>query len=167
MKKSILVVVMTLFCVGYAIAQPRAIGARLGWGVAFSYEHSLGNNMLSLDVDVPGFDGVGAAVTYDWINPFGTAVPWNHRGEWNWYMGVGASGGFRWGGVTNNAAVRHSYVGAAGRIGIEYNFWVPVQLSLDWRPTLGIRMDYGANNVDFYSDGLYAGSISLGIRYKF
>lgn len=30
------------------------------------------------------------------------------------------------------------YVGAAGHIGIEYDFWFPFQLSLDWRPNIGV-----------------------------
>ncbi len=164
-------------------AQPRAIGARLGYGAEFSYQHSLGNNMLQAELSFPGFTwGVGAAATYDWINPFGTSVPWSHKGEWNWYMGVGASAGFRWPEAsTSETGVKHSeggcYAGVAGRIGIEYDFWFPLQLSLDWRPVFGPSFRWEAKTVDgvrtsssevnYYTGGLYAGAICLGVRYKF
>ena len=46
---------------------------------------------------------------------------------------------------------------AAGDVGIEYNFDIPLLLSLDFRPEFGLD-DYG-DDVDF--------DIALGIRYQF
>ncbi|MCQ2347617.1 MAG: hypothetical protein MJZ65_00325 [Paludibacteraceae bacterium] len=96
MKKLFFVAVMAIASCAFAAAQPRAIGANLGYSAGFSYQHGFGEkNMLDVAVNVPfiyGF-GIGGSVTYDWIDPFGTSVPWNQRGEWHWAMGVGGAGG--------------------------------------------------------------------------
>lgn len=67
MKKFILVLAATVLAAVAVSAQPRAIGARLGYGIEISYQHSLGvDNMLSAELSFPGFiGGVGAAATYD------------------------------------------------------------------------------------------------------
>lgn len=159
MKKFLLIAVMAIAGVAYAAAQPRAIGANLGYGVDFSYQHGLGAaNMIDLSVNVPFFNGIGATCTYDWIDPFGTSVPWNEKGEWHWYMGVGAGAGM----YGFKAPV--GYAGVVGHFGIEYDFWFPMQLSLDWRPNVGAY--FGKNVAGFNIDGLYSG-ITLGIRYLF
>lgn len=204
MKRFFLVAAMLVMTsAAMVMAQPRAIGLRGTIGVGLSYEHQLKQNMLSVDVDfltsvaqqfVPGVEGV---VTYDWINPFGTSFPWNKRGEWNWYMGVGAGVGASFSKSTypmtdilsgstigtiqniNNSI----FFGAAGRVGVEYNFWFPLQLSVDWRPVIGpafnlntsrssfenlpdIRVD-NTMTVDYNVAGLVIGAVSLSIRYKF
>lgn len=114
--------------------------------------------MIDLAVNIPCFSGIGATATYDWINPFGTAIPWNNKGEWNWSIGVGAGlgiYGFR---------APWFYAGAVGHVGVEYNFWFPLQLSVDYRPNLGIVAAGGG--VGFNTTGLYSG-ITLGVRYLF
>ena len=160
MRKS-LIVAAFLFVLGLAsaIAQPRAVGVRLGYGVELSYQHTLGNNMLSVDAGLPGFHGIEATVTYDWINPFRTKIPWNQKGEWNWSLGVGAAAGWLW-----PADYNYAFVGVAGRVGVEYNFWFPLQLSVEWRPSFG---PYFGKPCGFYGGGLYAGGIAIGVRYKF
>ena len=105
--------------------------------------------------------GVGGHVTYDWIDPFNAPVPWNNKGEWHWYMGVGGSGGFVF--PTSAGNDGWWYAGVAGHIGIEYDFWFPFQLSLDWRPSIGIA---GNNGIAFNIPGLW-GVIQIGVRYKF
>ena len=184
MKKLVLVAILAVAGIAFAAAQPRAIGLRLGWGGQVSYEHGLGNNMLSIEAGVPNFDGIEAAVTYDWIDPFGAAVPWSKRGEWHWYLGVGAGAGM-WGwGHWRHGVAEHwydSYVGVAGRVGIEYDFWFPLQLSLDFRPIVGphfhtIYDDHGNSHTDTHFMGVagderalghWVGAIALGVRYKF
>ena len=160
MKRFGLIVFIMAAFAAIAVAQPRAIGGRIGYGVEVSYQHGLGeNNMVSVDLGLPGFLGVEAAATYDWLNPGGLTIPWNEQGSWNWYAGVGAGVGFY------GFAAPTGFVGAAGRIGIEYNFWFPLQLSLDYRPVIGAWFNgYGAG---FNYDGLYAGGIALGVRYLF
>lgn len=161
MKKYLFIAVLAMASV-MAYAQPRAIGANLGSGLGFSYQHGFGEaNMLDVAVSVPVINGwgIGGKVTYDWIDPFNAPVPWNEKGEWHWYMGVGASGGIY------NFGAPDWYVGAAGHFGIEYDFWFPLQLSLDYRPAIGVLGTNGGG-FGFNLGGLYDG-ISLGVRYKF
>jgi len=208
MRKILLIAVLAVASLA-AYAQPRAIGGRLGGFNGVSYQHSLGeNNMIEIEA---GFsvDGrmdcwekpygstnygrfwghnVQAAFTYDWIDPFGAKFPWEHKGEWHWYLGAGAAGGYGWeilgysivstmsvGGtfVTNGTSGPYTwnfgYVGGAGRLGVEYDFWFPLQLSLDYRPTIGLGMYekvFGGNGTNA---GLYweVTSVCLGVRYKF
>ena len=179
MKKILLIAILAVASL-VAYAQPRAIGVNLGPWSSFSYQHGLGEaNMLDVAANVflpiqSPHIGVGGHVTYDWIDPFNAPVPWNEQGEWHWYLGVGGAGGYGWNANTYVAGVGNvgnawnwGYLGAAGRIGIEYDFWFPLQLSLDWRPTLG------AGLFDDQNGGAEAGlywemsCISLGVRYKF
>lgn len=148
---------MAVLCVCSAAAQPRAIGGRIGYGLEVSYQHSLGDNMLTVEAGVPGFYGAEGVVTYDWINPFSTAIPWEYKGAWNWSLGVGGAVGGSWVG-------NYGYVGAVGRVGVEYNFWFPLQLSVDFRPMLGVG--FGKDYVGFAWDA-YAGAIGIGVRYAF
>ena len=142
----------------YATSAPRAIGVRFGYGVSVSYQHGLASgNMVGLDLDIPGFEGIGLTATYDWINPCGNVIPWDNKGEWNWYAGCGLSGGCGFKGF--------GYLGAAGRLGIEYDFWFPLQLSVDWTPNVGPV--FGKNAIGYNTPGLFAGAIAIGVRYKF
>ena len=159
MKKLLLAALMAVASISLAVAQPRAIGGNIGYGVSVSYQHNLGPaNMIDLAVELPGFGGIGATCTYDWINPFGTQIPWNEKGTWNWSLGVGAGAGMAgWNGTAG-------YAGVVGHFGIEYDFWFPLQLSLDWRPNVGVG--FAKNAVAFNLGGLYYG-IQLGVRYRF
>ena len=85
--KKFIVIALALFTAAAVYAQPRAIGGRLGYGLELTYQHTLGNNMLELDFGLPGFYGLEAAATYDWIFPINS---WQEQGSWNWYAGVGA-----------------------------------------------------------------------------
>ena len=135
-------------------AYPRAIGGTIGGGISFSYQHGFGDTgFLDVNIDAPLFYGIGATVTYNWINPFNTSIPWNGPGHWEWYLGFGGSGGW----------ARYSgFVGAVGEVGIAYNFVFPLQLSLEYKPNFGVAFfDHYAY---FNTSGLYSG-IALGIRY--
>ena len=140
---------------------PRAIGLNLGYGMDLSYQHSLSEaNMIDLSVNIPAFSGIGVTATYDWINPFSSAIPWYNKGDWNWYLGVGAGVG------VYDFHFPEWYVGVVGHIGIEYNFWFPLQLSVDWRPNLGLVGESYYGYIGWNGRGLYSG-ISLGVRYLF
>lgn len=188
MKKSlILAAILAVISVGAAVAQPRAIGANLGGSMDLSYQHNLGQeNMIDLSVNVPlikGGFGIGATATYDWINPFGTAIPWSEKGSWDWYLGVGAGAGAynqfstidvpKMEGeepvsdeegqiVTKKEWAGCIYAGIVGHVGVAYNFWFPLQLSLDYRPNIGIQL---GETVGFNNQGFYA--VTLGVRYLF
>ncbi len=194
MKKYLFVAVLALASV-MVYAQPRAIGGRLGAFDGVSYQHGFGDsNMLEIELGW-SIDGrsdfwtnaggtrihnrmygstIQTAVTYDWIDPFGATFPWEHKGEWHWYMGVGGAGGYGWYGYSyapgyGAAGIGRDwgFLGAAGRVGVEYDFWFPLQLSLDWRPTLGCSL-FGNGNGGAEA-GLYweMTCIALGVRYKF
>ena len=177
MKKLLLVAILAVAGIAAAVAQPRAIGLNLGYGVDLSYQHSIGEaNMVDLSVNIPAFNGIGAQATYDWINPFNTAIPWNNKGEWKWSLGLGAGAGvynpFRTVSVgvdSNGELVKEwagkIYVGAVGHVGVEYNFWFPMQLSLDYRPNIGLAIT-GDGGFMFNGVGLFTG-VTLGVRYLF
>lgn len=166
-KKGLLAALLLLFAATAAYAQPRAIGGRVGGQLEVSYQHALGSaNMVQVELGMGALfaPGIEAAATYDWIFPINS---WQYKGTWNWYAGVGAGVGGYWYGYGygydhHNHGV--GYVGVAGRIGVEYNFWFPLQLSLDWRPLIG--PDFDNNEVGFNEMGLYSG-IALGVRYLF
>lgn len=162
MKKIILAAIMAVAGISLAMAQPRAIGVNLGYGASFSYQHNIGaSNMIDLAVDAPLFHGIGASATYDWIDPFNAPVPWDEQGEWHWYMGVGAGAGFYFGQEQTPGQI---FAGVVGHVGIGYDFWFPLALSLDYRPNFGVGISDG--DIHFNGTGLITG-ISLGVRYKF
>lgn len=132
-----------------------AIGLRLGdsdgFGAEVSYQRALGdNNRLEVDLgwrSGSGYDGFKLTGLYQWV--------WELDGNFNWYAGAG--GGFGSYSFDNNAFDDETFFFVAGDIGIEYNFDIPLILSLDFRPELGFG-DF-RDDVDF--------DIALGIRYQF
>ena len=137
-----------------------AIGLRIGdsngFGAEISYQRAIGgdNNRLELDLgirDDEHFNAVQLTGIYHWV--------WNIEGGFNWYAGPGAGLGFYSfdDDFPGDDDPSETYVFIAGNIGIEYNFDIPLMLSLDFRPEFGFD-DYG-DDVDF--------DIGLGIRYQF
>lgn len=74
--KKFIIFAIALFTAAAVYAQPRAIGGRIGYGLELNYQHSLGSNMLDIDFGLPGFYGIEAAATYDWIFPISS---WQER----------------------------------------------------------------------------------------
>lgn len=193
MKKIAAIIVIALIAVASLQAQgPRAVGGRAGFGPSVTYQHYITDaSMITADVDFINFRYFGAAATYDWLNPFGSQVPWSTpRGDWNWYLGAGLSGGFqmrpneRITAAGNYIKTNSGYFGAVGRIGLEYEFWFPLQLACEWRPIIGVQTftektvikdrtasNFGANYHNsynsFFSEGLWAGAIAVCVRYIF
>jgi hypothetical protein len=133
---------------------PNALGLRLGdsdgFGAEVSYQRGLGdNNRLEFDLgwrSGNNYDGFKLAGLYQWV--------WNIDGGFNWYAGVGGGvGSYSFNNDTND----ETFVFAAGDIGIEYDFDIPLLISLDFRPELG----FGTFRDDLDFD------IALGIRYQF
>ena len=158
MKKIILIAVMALGFAVTAAAQPRAIGARLGYGAEVSYQHSLGSNFIQADLGLIGFGAnLNANATYNWM----IAQPqWADRGEWGFYAGPGVGVGF--GGVSG---VGFNF-GVVGMVGLEYTFWFPLQLSIDLRPQIGCVIVPEAGAV-FYNKGLLGFAPTISVRYRF
>ena len=147
MKKIILIAAMVLGFAVAAVAQPRAVGLRGGYGVELSYQHTLGENFVEANLGLTGFNALNVAATYNWT----VAQPqWTSKGEWGVYAGPGAALGVGFGnpGTFN--------VAAAGQVGLEYTFWFPLQLSIDFRQHIGIGNGFWCPS-----------SVGLGIRYRF
>jgi len=142
-----------------------ALGLRLGdsdgFGAEISYQKSIGRyNRAEFDLgwrDSRNFDAFKIAALYQWVHSL--------DGDFNWYYGVGGglgsvdfapipSGN---GSTTPDGGL---FVFGAGNIGVEYNFDIPLLLSLDFRPEIGL---VGYNN---FSDN-FDFDIALGIRYQF
>ncbi len=165
MKKTILFAFLLLGTV-FAQAQDiskNALGLRLGdndgFGGEISYQRGL-SSATRLEFDLGwrnsnNVDAIKLAGIHQWV--------WNIDGGFNWYAGIGAGiGSWKAESFTANG-VKYSgdsetVIFAAGDLGIEYNFDVPIQLSLDFRPEFyfndGINDDFGPD-------------IALGIRYRF
>ena len=152
MKKFFLVAAMVLGFAAAASAQPRAIGAKFGWGLDLSYQHSFGTNFLEADLGLNNFNAIDLVGVYTFM----IAQPyWTDRGEWGFYAGPGAALGMGMKSENN-----YFHLAVAGMVGLEYTFWFPLQLSIDIRPALG----FSTGDKPFYFGGFYP---SLGIRYKF
>lgn len=178
---SIVIVIALTF--GAVMAQPKAIGARLGYNFELSYQHQTENGMVEIDagyspfitqkgvfIDEDGdlnvrkyrYECIQAVIFYDWLM--------NIVSDFNWYVGIGA--GVTWGigdffdsphydRKGNLVTYRRLGLPIGGQIGMEYNFQFPLTLSLDWRPMVNV---FGINQGDYYSHLL---SFALGLRYQF
>ena len=150
MKKTLILIAAILGFAVVASAQPRAIGARIGYGGEFSYQHSFGSNFGELDLGwyAHSFDVVGI---YDFVLA--------GNGLCNFYLGPGAYLGFYNDGHPHPDNHSGLNVGIAGQIGVEWNIpQIPLQISLDWRPVYLFVYEEGPFRYE---------SFGLGIRYRF
>ncbi len=140
-------------CISAQSISKNALGLRIGdndgFGGEISYQRHIGNNnRLEFDLgfrdsnNVEAFKLVGL---HQWV--------YKIDNNFNWFVGVGAGvGAYE---TPNNDG---AFALAAADLGIEYNFNIPLLLSLDIRPEIGFN--------DNYSDDLDL-DIALGIRYQF
>lgn len=165
MKKYFLILVLFSLCSMGTMAQHRAIGLRASSAYECSYQLDAGIvNFWEFDCGLMYLGGglQGTAI-YNWI----IASPeWTTEGDWNFYMGVGAGLGMTWGEHFHHRnEVLGGHLGLACMAGLEYNFWFPLQLSIDVRPVFGPYFGDGVllNQHVFYSS-LWP---SIGVRYRF
>ena len=80
MKKIILIAAMVLGFAAAAVAQPKAVGLRLGYGAEATYQHNVGGaNFIEANLGLNDFNTLNVAATYNWM----IAQPqWTDRGEW-------------------------------------------------------------------------------------
>ena len=133
MKRIILslALVMSIYSTLSAQANGKAIGVRGGNGGEISFQTALGgNNRLELDLGLNSWDddsdygGFGLTGVYQWVWGLDQLAP-----GFKWYVGLGPQIG-----TWNNKKYSGFALGIVGQIGLEYNFTIPLQLSLDYRP---------------------------------
>ena len=157
MKKTLVLMVVAILASSTLCAQARALGGRSFYiGEAVSYQHQLTEKtMLEAELGLSlSSVGVEAVVTHDWLFPI---TSWQKRGTWNWYAGVGLGAGAY--------LFSNTTIGVAGRIGMEYNFWFPMQISIDYHPLIGPAWNGVA--VSFNGEGLVRSALGLSLRYLF
>lgn len=158
MKKVILSIFFVCAVATAAIAQPRAIGARIGYNVEFSYQHNIATNwMFDLTAGATNYwsswGRADVTMMFDWIL--------NIHGGWNFYIGPGA-------GLSYYYSPHYDYdghrlgVNVGGQLGFEYQFGIPLNISLDWRPMWNVL---GFGHYDHYYGDFYG--FALGLRYRF
>ena len=68
MKKIFLIAAMVLGFATAAVAQPRAIGARLGWGIDFSCQHTVKSaDFLEVNVGLNNFNSLDGSCVYNFM----------------------------------------------------------------------------------------------------
>lgn len=151
MKKLFLLSTLLIGFTTIASAQEiadNAIGLRIGdsngFGTEITYQRALGdNNRLEVDLgwrDYSNEDGFKLAGIYQWV--------WPIEDRFNWYAGAGGGLG----------SAGDAFLFAAGDVGIEYNFDIPLLISLDFRP----EISFG----DVLKDDL-GFDVALSLRYQF
>ncbi|MGV6831100.1 MAG: hypothetical protein ACWA5P_06020 [bacterium] len=135
-----------------------AVGLRLGdsdgFGAEISYQRLISdNNRLEFGLgwrDGNTFDAFRVLGLYQWVFPL--------DGNFHWYAGAGGGiASFDIDNVIPGQDDSETTFFVAGDIGIEYNFEIPLLISLDFRPEIG----FGDFNDDLDFD------VALGIRYQF
>lgn len=168
-------------------AQPRAAGLRLGaLGLEASYQHSLGKNFVEAEAGLDfGYGGKGFKVSASYNFIFARPA-WSDRGSWALYAGPGLAMGYVSDRTTytlwaedsgREYPVRlhpadHGFMFAfTGQAGLEYNFWFPLQLSVDIRPYFGFHVNDGfhdfGSKCGFYNYGMLGFVPTLSVRYRF
>lgn len=158
MKKAFLVLAILVGSAALTFAQPKSIGGRLGnYGIDVSYENYVfgGSDFLEFGLGLDnGFST--SAFHVDGIYNFMIVQPdWTPKGKWGFYAGPGASLAV-W---ENDEDENTVYAGFVGNVGLEYTFWFPLQLSVDFRP----RLMFGDGGLR--SDGPF--TLGIGVRYAF
>lgn len=151
MKKVLLVLVAIMGFAFAANAQNNNLGIRFGGGQGYnaelSWQHGLGNNRLETDLGW-AFYNQASSLSLTCIYQIVLGIS-NH---FAWYIGPGAYIGMSK--VDGNS---NFGLAVAGQVGIEYDFNIPLQLSLDIRPRFHV-----IPSTDFHW-----GDIALGVRYRF
>ena len=147
--RRIILFLLAYLCLSVAAnAQPRALGLRIGAeGAEISYQHNIQKSSFieaELGSEFGSVEGLKATGTYDFI----FARPaWTNRGYWGLYTGPGVSLG---------CLEDKFLIAFSAQAGMEYTFWFPLQLSIDFRQHIGIGNGFWAPS-----------SVGLGVRYKF
>ena len=163
MKKIILSVALVFGCLTFANAQQNALGLKfgdVGNNAEISFQRMLTeSNRLELNLNVGNFDNlfdwVGISGLYQWVWNLDQLAP-----GFRWFAGVGAGVSYLTVSMPEGAEIDRFSAAAFGNIGIEYNFSFPLQLALDYTPSMSITPSFG--NFFFNENG-----IRLAARWRF
>ncbi|MBP1663256.1 MAG: secreted protein [Bacteroidetes bacterium] len=151
MKKLFLAIALLIASTSIIQAQTmdKAIGIRITNGAELSFQNPLGSSTRAeVDFGIYSNNSVLLTGIHQWV--FGL------QEGLNWYAGLGPQVGL-WDKLDHNG--KHFALGVAGQVGIEYNFSIPVQVSLDYRP--GFTIIPSGHNYNSLR------ALALGIRYRF
>lgn len=148
--KKILIAIVAVFAMStVANAQISTIGVRgafgSGAGAELSAQWGMGGNRLETDLGWCGgadWGYINLSGIWQWTGEFGSGF--------GWFAGVGANVGLY------NGAYDGLGLGLAAQAGLEYNFSIPLQLTLDVRPSWS-----------FIGYSGFGWGAALGIRYRF
>jgi hypothetical protein len=140
----------------------KSIGLRLGYPTEASFQMGLSkSNRLELGLglrshsygsDNSNYSQFSVSGVYQWVWDLSAL-----SNGFNWYAGVGGAIGY-YSYSYLNTTYSALPLSVLGQIGIEYNFNIPIRLSLDYRPAFQLN----GNGNGFIGD-----EIALGIRYRF
>lgn len=148
MKKAFLILVAVI---GFAFAaNAQNIGVRLGTDGEFSYQQYLNDqNRLEFDLGVNGF--------LNWKDYYYFSLTGVYQWHWyivdkfGWYVGPGVQASL----VNTQDHKNYFNIALGGQIGIDYEFPIPLQISLDVRPMWNFLGSYSG----------FGWGTCLGVRY--
>lgn len=145
MKKIIVSVLSVLVIAFSANAQSKALGIRVGGDAEVSYQHYFGSNFLEGDLGLAfANSGMQLSGIYNYV--------FANVSNFNFYVGPGVQ--FN---IWNDSERNKKFgVGVGGQIGVEYQFGIPFNLSLDWRPMWNFIGRFASWS-----------SFAIGFRYRF
>lgn len=154
--KKLLILLPCIILSVVVTAQPKSIGARFGYGIEFTYQHSVGKNFIEADLGYNYARGFNVTAKYDFV----VAKPdWTPKGTWEIYVGPGVFLG-------TDFNSRPFMFGISAQVGLSYTFHFPLQLSADLMPTASLCVGT-PSGVAFNIDGLFGFVPTIGVRYSF
>lgn len=155
MKKLIFTIALAL-CISsglFAQAEGSTIGLRFGYPTEVSYQKGLNStNRIELGAGFRSYAGyyttLSVSGVYQWVKDLSSLAD-----GMAWYYGGGASIGFN-----SYSSKAYFPVTILGQIGIQYDFNIPLRLSLDWRPGFQFLGHH-------YTNGFVGDGVCLGVRY--
>lgn len=159
MKKMFFALALVVSSLGALSAQAdsKTIGLRMGGGFGYgaevSYQQPIGiANRVEVDLGL-NRSGFGLSGIYQWVWDFSELAD-----GFNWYAGVGGGiGSYNFDYLTDKNKANVTTLGVLGQIGLEYQFEIPLTISVDYRPGI-----YFASGLNSSFDG-----ICLSARYRF
>ncbi len=161
MKRTILIfIVLAGLITNFAYSQNdvRALGYRSSWVEnELSYQNPIKTNRIEIGLGWHDDRGISATGIYQWLFDLS-----KFKDGLNWYVGTGIQIGswnlWFWDEDISKEDKYEFAFGIVGQVGIEYNFDIPLQISLDFRPGLYLLpSDYGGS----------LNGVGIGLRYKF